>query len=302
MRGTSQSFFFALLTVLSTPLAAQNTTAAAGGCRLPNDPVDCKEALTFFHNLRAAVIANRRDVVAKMVDYPITVTIDDKPVPIKTPRSFIAHYDQIINPAERCAITQVKDSDVWGNSHGYTIDRGAIWWEKAAGENEAKSGQDIDWTKIPYRLLTINNINVMTEVCMKLNTIRTLSPGSPGPGKGIVLVNFQPAESFFSRLQQAVANGERGEIADMVLYPLHLRIAGKKVVAKDRVRFLELYDSVFKASTKAILQAERARDLTTWWEGIYDSKSLVRFGPISETRDFLITELADAPPKPAPIK
>jgi len=241
-------------------------------------------------------------MVARMVGYPLRVYIDYKPVRITTRQSFLAHYDEIVNPAERCAITTLKDSDVWSNWQGYTIDRGALWWEKSAGKNDEKPGQEIDWTKIPFKVQSFNNVNVMTKACMQLNVVQTLSPKNPGKEKGIVLVDFRPADDFFSRFQKAVASDEREWIADMVQYPVKLRIGGKRVVAGDRARFLELYDSILKAQTRSMIRGEHGSDLTVWWEGIVDEKSVLKFAPVSGTDEFLITELADSPPKPATTK
>ncbi len=302
MRLSYPIFACALLTVLATALAAQNTATSSDGCRFQDDPADCKEAFAFFHELKAAVSANQRDAVARMVSYPLIISIDDKPVRIGTRQSFVAHYDEIINPAERCAITVAKDSDVWGNSHGYTIDRGAVWWEKSAGKNDEKSGQAIDWAKVPFKLQTFNNINVMTKACMQLNVVQTLSPDSSSKGTGIVLSDFRPAEAFFLRFQKAVATDEREKVADMVLYPVKLRVGVKEMAAKDKIHFLQLYDSVFQARTKALLLGHQASDLTAWWEGIGDPGALVQFSPVSGTDEFLITRLADSPPKPATVK
>lgn len=138
----------------------------------------------------------------------------------------------------------------------------------------------------------------MTETCMKLKVVQTLSPDNPGKRKGIV-VDFRQAEAFFSRFQKAVANDEHERVADMVLYPVKLRVGGKRVVAQDRVRFLQLYDSVLQTRAKTILLSEGSSDLSAWWEGIVDGKRLVRFAPVSETNDFLITKLADSPSTPA---
>ncbi len=237
-----------------------------------------------------------------MVQYPLRVLIDNKPVRIATPQLFLAHYDEILNPAERCAIATAKDTDVWGNWQGYTIDRGAVWWEKSAGEKDEKPGKEIDWTKIPFKLQTFNNINVMTEGCTKLNVVQTLLPDSPGNGKGVVISDFRAADAFFSRFQKAVTNDEREKVADMVLYPVNLRVGSKRVVAKDRVHFLQVYDSAFLAQTKSLLLSEHGRDLMAWWEGISDPNVLVKFAPVSGTGEFLITELADSPPKPTTIK
>jgi hypothetical protein len=288
--------------VLSTRLAAQDTSPPSESCRSRNDPAECREAFSFFHKLKAAVSSDQRDLVASMVTYPLRVYIDYKPVRIATRESFLAHFDEIINPAERCAITTVKDSDVWSNWQGYTIDRGALWWEKSVSKRDEKPGQEIDWSKIPFKVQSFNNVNVMTKACMQLNVVQTLSPESPGKEKGTVLVDFRPADAFFSGFQKAVADDERERVADMVKYPVKLRVSGKRVVAEDRARFLKLYDSVFKAQTRSMIGGEHGSELTVWWEGIADKKSLVKFAPVSGTDKFFITELADSPPKPATIK
>jgi hypothetical protein len=155
---------------------------------------------------------------------------------------------------------------------------------------------------VPFKLQTFNNINVMTKACMQLNVVQTLSPDSPGRGKGIVLSDFRPAEAFFSRFQTAVTNDEREKVADMVQYPVKLRVGGKQVIAKDKAHFLQLYDSVFQARTKSMLLGQHGSDLTAWWEGIGDPGALIQFSPVSGTDEFLITALADSPPKPATIK
>jgi hypothetical protein len=302
MRRSCHVFAFALLSVFAIALSAQNPSTLAEGCRFHDDPTDCKDAFAFFHKLKAAVSANQRESVAIMVGYPLRVSIDNKPVRIATPQSFLDHYDEIVNPAERCAITTSQDSDVWGNWQGYTIDRGAVWWEKSAGKDDEEPGQEIDWTRIPFKLHSFNNINVMTEGCTKFNVVQTLLPNSPGNGKGIVIVDFLAAEAFFSRFQKAVTNNEREKVADMALFPVNLRVGGKRLVAKDKVRFLQLYNSAFLARARSLLLDEHGRDLTVWWEGISDTNALVRFAPVSRTKEFLITQLADSPPKQTTTK
>ncbi|HEV2197848.1 MAG TPA: hypothetical protein VGR55_19850 [Candidatus Acidoferrum sp.] len=194
-----------------------------------------------------------------------------------------------------------KDSDVWGNSHGYTIDQGAVWWEKFIAKDDEKPGQEIDWAKVPFKLLTFNNINVMTKACIRLNVVQTLSPDSAGKSTGIVLNDFRPAEAFFERFQKAVATDERETVADMVQYPVKLRVGGKQVMAKDKAHFLQLYDSLFKAQTREMLLGLHSSDLTAWWEGISDPGVLVQFSPVAGKDEFLITQLAGSPPKPGPI-
>jgi hypothetical protein len=214
---------------------------------------------------------------------------------IATRQSFLAHYDEIVNPAERCAITAAKDSNIWGNWQGYTIGSGVVWWGKEASKDDQKPGQEIDWTGIPFKVKTFKNIDVMTEGCMKLNVVQTLLPNNTGDAKGTVLIDFHPADAFFTRFQKEVGRDDREKVADMVRYPVNLRIGGQQVVATDRARFLQLYDAVFQPLTRSLLLGEHGSDLTVRWEGISDPSTIVEFAPVFGTNEFRITCLADSP-------
>ena len=253
MRRSCDIVVLALLTVSAITFSGQETSSPPLGCRYEGDAADCKDAFSFFHKLKAAVSANQRDSVALMVRYPVRTEIDDKPVWIATRQSFLAHYDEVVNPAERCAITAAADSDVWGNWQGYTIGSGVVWWEKEASKDDQKPGQEIDWTGIPFKVKTFNNIDVMTEGCTKLNVVQTLLPNNRGDAKGTVLIDFHPADAFFTRFQKEVGSDDREKVADMVRYPVNLRIGGQQVVATDRARFLQLYDALFQPLTRSLL-------------------------------------------------
>jgi hypothetical protein len=74
------------------------------------------------------------------------------------------------------------------------------------------------------------------------------------------------------------------------------------LVARDRVRFLQLYSSAFLARARSLLLDEHGSDLKAWWEGISDPNALVRFAPVSGTKEFLIIQLADSPPKQTTVQ
>jgi hypothetical protein len=290
---------YAFLLIWVTESRAQETNPPIGGCRSQSDDADCRDAFVFFHKLKTAISGDQRQQVAEMVRYPISVLIDNKSIEIPTAQAFLVHYDEIINPAEHCAIATAQDVDVWSNAHGYTIDRGAIWWERLTSNPEENPRQEIDWSKIPFKLVTVNNINVVAKGCMELNVVQVLSLKDSAKGHGIV-IRFPQAYSFFSHFQKALANNERERVAEMMRYPLELRMGGRSDIVRGKDQFLELYDSILGAKTKKTLLSESSDDLEAWWEGIADSKDLLQFSPIANTDDFLITMIADSPAKSAP--
>ena len=80
-------------------------------------------------------------------------TLDGKKTRIQNRTAFINHFDEIFDKGIRCAILASTDKDVWGNSHGFTLEYGGtigtIWFDGFRAVNDA------DYT---YRLMTVNKI------------------------------------------------------------------------------------------------------------------------------------------------
>jgi hypothetical protein len=119
---------------------------------------DCPRAVVFFHNLRAALIGNDRKAVAKMMEYPFLTSINHKKVHISTPTKFLQHFDEVFDKGVRCEIAGASDEDVWGNSRGFTIKLGAIWFDDLIPPGEEVDSKSPDfWVEGSFKVITVNN-------------------------------------------------------------------------------------------------------------------------------------------------
>jgi hypothetical protein len=119
---------------------------------------DCPRAVVFFHDLRAALVRNDRKAVAEMMEYPFLTSINHKRVHISTPRKLLQNFDEIFDKGVRCEITGATDADVWGNSHGFTIKEGAIWFDDLLPPGEKMDPKSSDfWVKGSFKVITVNN-------------------------------------------------------------------------------------------------------------------------------------------------
>jgi hypothetical protein len=101
---------------------------------------------------------NDRKAVAEMMEYPFLTSINHKKVYISTQTKFLQHFDEIFDKRVRCEITGASDEDVWGNSHGFTIKDGAIWFDDLIPPEENLDLKSPDfWTKGSFKVMTVNN-------------------------------------------------------------------------------------------------------------------------------------------------
>jgi hypothetical protein len=119
---------------------------------------DCPRAVAFFQNFRAALAKNDREGVAEMMEYPFLTSINHKKVRISTPTKLLLHFDEIFDKGVRCEIAGAADQDVWGNSNGFTVKDGAIWFDDLISPKEKIDPNSPDfWTKGSFRVITVNN-------------------------------------------------------------------------------------------------------------------------------------------------
>jgi hypothetical protein len=117
-----------------------------------SDRPDTPQARMFFNRLQQMLRTDDRKGLATLVEYPMLTTLDGKKTRIQNRTAFINHFDEIFDKGIRCAILASTDKDVWGNSHGFTLEYGGtigtIWFDGFRAVNDA------DYT---YRLMTVNN-------------------------------------------------------------------------------------------------------------------------------------------------
>jgi hypothetical protein len=140
----------------SRPARAQER-APQGNCTHP-DPAtrpECPEAIAFLAKFQDALKSNDRKAVAPLVSYPLLVTGAPGRTQVRSRAQLLSGFDGIFTTPVRSAILKATPDDVWGNSHGFMIGDGVIWFDavipmKLAGHPTAPGA------KYPFKLITVN--------------------------------------------------------------------------------------------------------------------------------------------------
>ena len=119
---------------------------------------DYPRALVFFHRVQDALRRNDRTEISELIEYPLLIRLHGKKHLIKTRRELLDNFNQIFDSQVRCAVIQSTDKDVWGNSHGFMVGNGAIWFDDFSppGTNEDLQAPSF-WTKGKFLMMTVNN-------------------------------------------------------------------------------------------------------------------------------------------------
>jgi hypothetical protein len=129
------------------------TPQPTGNCTHP-DPAtrpDCPAAIAFLAKFQNALKRDDRPAVASLVHYPLLVTAGGRKQ-IRSRAELLTKFDSIFNPPVRAAILKATADDVWGNSHGFMIGRGVIWFDGIVPRNQRAAGH----ANYPLRLITVN--------------------------------------------------------------------------------------------------------------------------------------------------
>jgi hypothetical protein len=128
---------------------------------------DTPRAVDFFHQMQQALRNNDRIALAGMVRYPLSTSLRGKRTQIRSQAVLLRNFDLIFDSEIRCAILQEKDEDIWGNSHGFTIHLGEIWFEDLLpADDHSDSNSAGFWSKGKFSILTVNN-DIPLRLCKK---------------------------------------------------------------------------------------------------------------------------------------
>ena len=89
--------------------------------------------------------------MASLVHYPLLVTEGGRKQ-IRSRAELLAKFNSIFNASVRAAILNATADDVWGNSHGFMVGRGVIWFDGIVPRNQGATAQ----ANYPFRLITVN--------------------------------------------------------------------------------------------------------------------------------------------------
>jgi hypothetical protein len=148
------------ITLLLTGAAAIPSLAQSGNCTQKDEATrpDCPGAIAFFNQIHNALAANNRQKLASLMNYPLRARSGQKSILIRSPSEFLTRFDETFDAGVRCSILGAQSSEVWGNSDGFTVGSGAIWFEGIIPKGEHPNVNAPDyWTKYPFKIITVNN-------------------------------------------------------------------------------------------------------------------------------------------------
>jgi hypothetical protein len=151
---------FALALALSAPTLgrAQSGKAAPTGNCTHSDPAtrpDCPDAIAFLAKFQDALKSNNSEAVALLVNYPLLVTGAAGRTQVRSRAQLLSSFDGIFTAAVRNAILKATPDDVWGNSRGFMVGDGIIWFDGILPRNQAGRSVAPD-AKYPFKLITVN--------------------------------------------------------------------------------------------------------------------------------------------------
>jgi hypothetical protein len=149
----------ALLLSLSTRLSVAQTDGGRG---------DRDRAITFFHQVQAALKTNDSQVLSQMAQYPMLSSIHGKTVWIRNPEMFRSKYSLIFTQHTREVILGCRDTDVWVRpDEGYSVGRGIVWMDARMprGQHFPSIDSADFWKAGTFKIITVNGAPEFEKGC-----------------------------------------------------------------------------------------------------------------------------------------
>ena len=147
-----------LLFALTSPARAQQQSPQ-GNCTHPDPSTrpDCPDAIAFLAKFQDALKSNNREAVALLVNYPLLVTGAAGRTHVRSRAQLLSSFDGVFTATVSGAILKAAQDDVWGNSNGFMIGDGVIWFDGIMPRNQTDhSSTSGDAAKYPFKLITVN--------------------------------------------------------------------------------------------------------------------------------------------------
>ncbi|QNI31367.1 hypothetical protein H7849_20140 [Alloacidobacterium dinghuense] len=112
----------------STPAQSTMDEQCQGSTVDSQGPETATAARAFLAELQAAVKANDKAKIARMVSYPMNFVQGTKRVHIRDKQTFLARYDTIFTEHVRTAILAQSSHCLFGNANGEMVGHGEVWF------------------------------------------------------------------------------------------------------------------------------------------------------------------------------
>lgn len=208
---------------------------------------DPAEFTTYFAKLQKAVKDNKPAEVADLISYPMNLNKDNKKYVIYNKDEFIQKYDRIFTSQVRGQLLAQKVDKLFVNAEGIKVGDGDLW----IGKQNNKLG-----------VIAVNVVNNPYEVA------------------GIK--NPMVFDHNFSLLQKFVKEGNKSEVANLMVYPLKVNNNGKTTEIKTKKDFVAKYDKIMTAKVKKALLAQKTDKLFVNWKGVMVGNGEMWIGQFGE--------------------
>jgi hypothetical protein len=128
-------------------------------------------------------------------------------------------------------------------------------------------------------------------------TATLLPPPSPTPVPaadrfGVAGLTEKQASDFLAALQAAVAQENRGQVADLVAFPLNVNAGVAKVIVPSKQEFIDNYEQIITPAVKAAILAQTAAGLFVNWQGVMIGNGEVWFGGVGNAPPYQVRIIA----------
>jgi hypothetical protein len=100
------------------------------------------------------------------------------------------------------------------------------------------------------------------------------------------------ASDFLAALQAAVAQDNRGQVADMVAFPLDVNVSGARVTVPSKQEFIDSYTEIIDPQVKAAILAQTADGLFVNYQGVMIGRGEVWFGAVGSAPSYQVKIIA----------
>ncbi|WP_041778378.1 hypothetical protein [Beijerinckia indica] len=103
----------------------------------------------------------------------------------------------------------------------------------------------------------------------------------------------KPYADFLTRLQKAIAASDKESIAELIDYPLQIKIGGKAVKIKDKQHFVTDYDEVITQTIKDVVAKQTYATLFVNWQGAAIGDGKIWFSSVGKNKKIRVTAIND---------
>ena len=207
-------------------------------------------ARDFVLLLAERIEEGRRTEVANMLAYPAQAEVSAGTFTVNSPEEFLPYYDEVIGQNRLGLSTAMTweptPQEPWiiGDGRGLAaVAEGAVW----------------------FGLVEESVIRVFTiETDQAAVRYGTGPEESPDPGEDALYnrtgISTEAGRAFALRLADLIADGQKEELADLLVYPAQVKTVNGEFVVNTPEEFLEHYDETIGGSGRGTLAADLRAD------------------------------------------